>query len=88
MSNIKTHKELPGLTFAGYWSHPSFDGGKPFPIYEIDEPEAGRKSINTVDGWNESCRKHNRRAFIAQFGKSPVDDLEVSRRIRSLCDRG
>ena len=43
--------EIPGCRFVGYIANEQ-TGGKLIPHYEPKEPEAGRPSINTLEGWN------------------------------------
>lgn len=64
-------EEIPGLTFLGYIAGRQ-TGGVPVPLYEPREPEAGRPSINTLEGWNllrwETAEGEAKR----KFGRNPT----------------
>ena len=69
---------ISGLRYVGYTSNPRVNNGQPVPLFE-PVTLVGRPSINTMEGWNVTADKHNRRSFAKVFGREPVctDELRA-----------
>ncbi len=78
--------DLPGCTFIGHVKAANVNGGKPVPLF-VPCPPSGNMSINTLEGWNASADKQNRRSFIKAHGRDPADDNEVWRWICAINNR-
>lgn len=62
--------DFPGCTFIGHIKAPNVNGGKPVPLF-VPCPPSGNMSINTLEGWNASADKQNRRSFIKPMDVTP-----------------
>lgn len=76
--------DIPGCVFIGCITANNVNGGRPIPLFEPAAPLHGA-SINTLEGWNASADRHNRRSFRIANGRDPSSDRELMEWVYKNC---
>lgn len=77
----------PGLRYVGDITDGRINEGQPLPVFEPVDPE-DRPGINSPEGWNALADRQNRSAFIAEFGRAPVNDTELRTWVLGMLQEG
>lgn len=73
-----------GLRYVRDISCERVNGGDPLPLFEPVATE-GRRSINTLEGWNNLADEGNRRSFISANSREPENDAELKEWVDRIC---
>lgn len=65
--------KIRGLAYAGEYSNPHVNGGKPLPLYEFAPRPDGLPDINTIEGWNRMRHDFAERRLRKHTSREPAE---------------